>query len=291
MVFISYSEDDIFFVDLIRTKFEKEQIPVWVDQTNIKPGSDWSDEIQFAIGDSKVMLVILSPSSYGSTYITYEWSFALGKNICVIPILFGLDESLIHPRLSKLQYLSFTKANRPWGELINQIRLQMNSSKHKGDGELVKELIESSLRIVCQAMSTPSTPSLARLRAFTFIKDGDKLVCNKFWAPNKTEEKEGLVFEINDTTKNKIAVVRAALERQVIAAEVEPLPPSFEGIHGNIDKDLCFVLAAPIGSGKEVLGTVDFDASNEIGKQLLSTEVARTVLFELGQHIYMILKD
>ena len=44
----------------------------------LRPGSDWRQEIDRAIRDSFVLIVVVSPDSKASEYVTYEWAFALG---------------------------------------------------------------------------------------------------------------------------------------------------------------------------------------------------------------------
>lgn len=50
--------------------------------------------------------------------MTYEWTFALGVDVKVIPIL--LEPTPLHPRLEVLQHLDFSihRSARPWDKLL-----------------------------------------------------------------------------------------------------------------------------------------------------------------------------
>ena len=118
-------------------------------------------------------------------------------------------------------------------------------------------------------------------------------MCSHFWAPYPVAEVVGeLMFAVNSETEKQVAVVRAAMKRQVCAAPISLLPEDMDGMEGEVEKDLCFVLAAPIlGPYGEVWGTVDFDASSKAGEEILKKELAGSILFDLGKHLYTILSD
>jgi len=151
--------------------------------------------------------------------------------------------------------------------------------------------VQHMLKNVCNALSIPNGQDTAKLRAFVFCKEEETLVCTHFWAANQTEEAVGVLkFDINPETENQVAVVKAAVERKVCAAHISALPDDLQGVEGKVDKSLCFVLAAPIiGPNGEVWGTVDFDTSSDIGETILSHDMTRPILFELGKHLYLAL--
>ncbi len=62
----------------------------------------------------------MSPKAKASEYVTYEWAFAWGAGIRVIPVLY--KETILHPRLEALHHLNFTGSVRPWNELINTLK-------------------------------------------------------------------------------------------------------------------------------------------------------------------------
>lgn len=159
------------------------------------------------------------------------------------------------------------------------------------DSPLLKELIDSAIETMCRAVSLPQTPEEAKLRVFIFHEDHNQLICSHYWAPNPVKEMVGeLRFDINAEVAQKVAVVRAVIDRAITRTEVRPLPQGSKGVHGTVSGELSFVLAVPIYQlDGSVWGTIDFDAGNEIGKKLLATEVSDAAMFQLSQHLKAIL--
>ncbi len=62
----------------------------------------------------------MSPDAKASEYVTYEWAFAWGCGIKVIPVMYRKTE--LHPRLGALQYLDFTGRIRPWDSLMKTLK-------------------------------------------------------------------------------------------------------------------------------------------------------------------------
>lgn len=117
-VFISYKHDDAHFVDSLREKLKAAEIDSWVD-TDIEAGEDWKEKIDTAIEAAFAVVVVLTPESHLSPYVTYEWSYAMGLEKQVIPIL--LRQTLLHPKLEGKQYLNFTQRNSPEHILIDRL--------------------------------------------------------------------------------------------------------------------------------------------------------------------------
>lgn len=119
-VFISYSSEDTVFAELVKMKLNAVNIEVWLDQDSLNAGEEWRKGIDKGIVGCDALLVILSPESAKSSYVTYEWAYALGRMKKVIPILYRQTE--IHPRLNVLQYLDFTNTkNGPWQQLFKEV--------------------------------------------------------------------------------------------------------------------------------------------------------------------------
>jgi CheY-like chemotaxis protein len=92
-----------------------------MDQDSLNVGEEWRNEIDLGIIDSDALILILTPESCTSSYVTYEWAFAIGRKKKVIPLLY--KPANIHPRISVLQYLDFTNQRKgPWDQLFNHIK-------------------------------------------------------------------------------------------------------------------------------------------------------------------------
>ena len=120
-VFLSYSTKDYFFAELAAMKLGEVGITVWHDQGQLPAGSDWRQGIERGISDSQAVLVVLSANSAESSYVTFEWAYALGKGKSIVPL--KLTECTVHPRLETIQYLDFTIPRAlPWESLVERIQ-------------------------------------------------------------------------------------------------------------------------------------------------------------------------
>jgi hypothetical protein len=164
----------------------------------------------------------------------------------------------------------------------------LKRSSKTPSSDVLDALVNSTLEMICRATSLPLAPDQARVRAFIFKREGDELVCRYYWALNPTSEKVGVTkFPLTEEAAQKVAVVRCALDRNITRTPVSPLPAELEkAASDSVEQDLTFVLAAPILDQKQqVWGTIDFDTSNNVGKERLSTPLADAAIFQLTQHL------
>lgn len=127
-VFLSYSAKDYFFAELAGVKLAAADIELWRDNGQLVPGTDWRKGIERGISTSLAVLVALSPHSAESSYVTYEWGYALGKGKPLIPL--KLLECSVHPRLEILHHLDFSvPMAQPWERLIARIREEEMKAK------------------------------------------------------------------------------------------------------------------------------------------------------------------
>ena len=119
-IFISYSRKNSDFAKNLKEKLEAADVEVWTDESRLIPGEDWRESIDQAIRNALALIVVMTPTAEASKYVTYEWAFAWGIGVKIIPIL--LEPTSLHPRLEALQYLDFThRSTHPWNKLTNLI--------------------------------------------------------------------------------------------------------------------------------------------------------------------------
>jgi TIR domain/FHA domain len=118
-VFISYNrnDSDIDFVLNLQQFVEKANFKTWIDSKQLHGGELWKFEIDEAIRNAFALIVIMTPEAKEAEYVTYEWAFAIGAKVPVIPVIFR--ETKLHPCLGLLHALNFTPppSNRPWDDL------------------------------------------------------------------------------------------------------------------------------------------------------------------------------
>lgn len=121
LFFISHAKEDGDFAENLKSRMAEVGFVGWIDIDVLEAGTDWRKEIDEAILSSGAVILILSPDSKASEYVTYEWAFGLGSGLRIIPLL--LRDTPIHPRLEAFQYLDFTNRRaRPWERLFTLLR-------------------------------------------------------------------------------------------------------------------------------------------------------------------------
>ena len=118
-IFISHSRSDRKFAERIERELRRANQQAFLDVKSIRAGEPWSDRIDEAIRQARAVVVLLSPRSAKSEYVTYEWSFALGAGVRIVPVL--VKKATLHPRLAGLQYIDFTGPWKEWTQLIKEI--------------------------------------------------------------------------------------------------------------------------------------------------------------------------
>jgi hypothetical protein len=116
--FISHSKADLDFAESLKLRLERAGYFAWFDAERLKAGVDWRQEIDEALRSASAVIVVMSPDARGSDYVTYEWSFAAGAGVPVVPLL--LRNTALHPRLAELQYIDF-RQGRPWSVLLKTL--------------------------------------------------------------------------------------------------------------------------------------------------------------------------
>ena len=164
-VFISYASEDAIFADLAKMKLHEVGLQVWLDQGALRVGEEWRKAIDEGISSSDLFLIIITPQSCESPYVTYEWAFALGKGIKVIPLL--LEDAEIHPRLAILQYLDFRdKRAFPWEALFQEIDKSATDSEKEASAyvrdlrvEQLHDLIAGAVALATATAKTEGKPA------------------------------------------------------------------------------------------------------------------------------------
>jgi CheY-like chemotaxis protein len=161
-VFISYASRDAIFADLAKMKLQAAGIEVWLDQGALRAGAEWRMAIDEGLSSANVVLVVITPQSCKSPYVTYEWAFALGRGKKVIPVMLEGTTDDLHPRLVVLQYLDFRDPRAiPWDALFKEVRqlgadLETNAAANVRDLSVdqLHELIVGAVSLAAAAAKT-----------------------------------------------------------------------------------------------------------------------------------------
>ncbi|HEU5199372.1 MAG TPA: toll/interleukin-1 receptor domain-containing protein, partial [Ktedonobacterales bacterium] len=87
-LFISYSRTDSAFVDRLEADLKARSFQPWVDRRKLvaAAGLDWSAELQKAIEECQITLVVLSPKAVESKFVRREYLHADRRGKLIIPL-------------------------------------------------------------------------------------------------------------------------------------------------------------------------------------------------------------
>ena len=111
-VFISYRHTESVYAQLLALELDRAGYGYWWDD-NLEAGTNWSASIDEQICGALALILLLSPDAQASEYVTYEWSFALGAQIPVLPVLIKPLDKTIYPRLGSIQYIDMSGSSKP----------------------------------------------------------------------------------------------------------------------------------------------------------------------------------
>jgi HEAT repeat protein len=121
-VFISYCHDDADFAQILKEQINNAGFVTWKD-LDLRAGDNWRSEIDDAIKAALAVILVISPPATASGYVSFEWAFALGAGVPVLPIVLKPGPAGLHPRLNALQTLDFSNyALRPWDVLTRSLK-------------------------------------------------------------------------------------------------------------------------------------------------------------------------
>jgi len=106
-IFISYSRRDQEFVFKLATDLESRGGRVWLDQADIRGGTQWRQSIANGIEQSGAFLLVISPDSMGSEYVQLELEIAEQQGKPIFPLIYR--RASIPENLSRFQFIDFTR--------------------------------------------------------------------------------------------------------------------------------------------------------------------------------------
>ncbi|UVT14677.1 MAG: toll/interleukin-1 receptor domain-containing protein [Nitrospira sp.] len=89
-IFLSYARHDRELAGRLAKQLEHKGYEVWDPERELLPGGEWTASLKRALADSDAMVLLLSPDSAESRWVTYELEYALSaKHLSgrLIPVL------------------------------------------------------------------------------------------------------------------------------------------------------------------------------------------------------------
>lgn len=107
--FLSYSRFNKDFAIKLAKELKSEGFDIWLDQLDIPAGSRWDREVEKALRESEIFMIILTPTSVDSENVLDEIGYAIDNGKRFLPVL--LEKCDIPFRLKRFQYVDFTNKN------------------------------------------------------------------------------------------------------------------------------------------------------------------------------------
>jgi len=113
LTFISYSRTNRGFALELAKELKASGFLVWFDQLDIPTGARWDDEIEKALTECEIFMVILTNQSIASNNVKDEIGYAIDSNKRILPIL--LEPVNVPFRIRRFQYVDFTNKSNNEG--------------------------------------------------------------------------------------------------------------------------------------------------------------------------------
>jgi hypothetical protein len=189
LIFISYSRTNRGFALELAQELKASGFRVWFDQLDIPTGSRWDDEIEKALTECEIFMVILTQQSIASYNVKDEIGYAIDSNKRILPIL--LEHVNVPFRLRRFQYVDFT-----------------DKSNNEG--------IDAAKQLLRKLMDEPTEPRPESASA------------NVQSPQQEIDQSAALQAEANRLARQKAEAIRREQEQQERIPQVMPTPPAFE---------------------------------------------------------------
>ena len=123
-VFISYSRKDIKFARRLATDLENAGFDVWWDISDLQGGDDWVRFIPAAIEASRSFVVLLSPDSIQSEWVSKEYSYALRLRKKIVPAM--IRQCDVPFALNTINYVDFI--NDEYATAVNKLLVALGGT-------------------------------------------------------------------------------------------------------------------------------------------------------------------
>jgi len=104
-VFISYSRQDNTFAHRLAQDLRNAGQTVWMDVSTLRAGQDWADEIDRAVRACDALILVVSPDSMKSEWVSKETILAMNLKKSIVPVICRQTDLPVH--LVDIQYIDF----------------------------------------------------------------------------------------------------------------------------------------------------------------------------------------
>ncbi len=158
-IFLSYSRRDLSVVQALATALSAKGLSVWLDRSGIREGDAYDTQIEDAIAQTRVVIVLWSKDSVKSHWVRAEAAYALGKHK-LLPI--SIDHSEPPLQFLHIQTIDFEgwrggNDGEGFARLLAALAKRLGHSIMAGE-PIAAGKIETALTATPAPASRPETP-------------------------------------------------------------------------------------------------------------------------------------
>jgi hypothetical protein len=180
-IFISYSRRDEDFTKQLKEQLKNAGFDIWIDREDILGGSAWQTAISKAIRECNTLIVVLSPDSVASEYVTKEITLADTHNKKIIPIMCRTCElsPAVELQLAGLHYIDFSQLE--YESAFGQLARALGQKPEKKPAQKKAPTQQPAQPVAAQPQIQPGFPSAAAQSAFQPQVNLVQVLANTQW--------------------------------------------------------------------------------------------------------------
>ena len=234
--FISYSRTNRDFALSLAKELRSSGFDIWLDQLDIPTGSRWDDEVEHALEECEIFMVILTPDSISSNNVKDEIGYAIDNNKRILPVL--LQNATVPFRLRRFQYVDFTSksfdegiesAKQLLSNLISQSTIPRESISSLPQKQESGVDVQSSAATEAERLKQKTEEDwIARSRAETERKakeESERLAIEKALVDRKAHEEAEKLAKQKPESERSTKDKHKAIAAPVSAAQPRPTNP------------------------------------------------------------------
>ncbi len=118
-IFISYSRNDVVYVQKLVDALERQGFNPWIDVDELRAGTRWQERLHKQIESCDAYLLILSPNSRKSKWVEDELTLAKNLDKPIFPLL--LEETKLYLGIQTVQYEDVRGGRLPSKEFYDRL--------------------------------------------------------------------------------------------------------------------------------------------------------------------------
>lgn len=193
-IFFSYSRaDGSDFALKLAIDLKKAGYNVWIDQQDIRAGTDWDVEVEKALETCDCLLFIETEKSVSSNNVLDEVYYALGQNKKVIPLI--VRDSKTPFRLQRIQHIDFEKNYEDGlNQLVSELKANPDDTAFTADDSIANKIPDDSFYKKYARLILIAIGSLIIITAAILYLVRNKKILN--------EEKVAVATAVDSSKKN-----------------------------------------------------------------------------------------